>query len=238
VDVFGTTGEPPSHPELLDYLALEFAEHGWSVKDLIRSIVLSRTYQLAGMTPPEARAIDPENRLLSHANRRRLDAEALRDAILAVSGQLDPTSGGPSIRKGTASETGYVFDDTRRSVYTPIYRNRLLELFEVFDFADPNLVGGRRNVSTVATQALFLLNSPFVMEQARRAAQAALALTVDDEARLTRAYRTALGRLPTERERDVVTRFLSGKATSEQRQAGWERVYQALFASIEFRYVE
>jgi hypothetical protein len=241
VDVFGTTGEPPSHPELLDYLALEFMgnkERGWSIKTLIRSIVLSRTYQLAGAASAAARANDPENRLLSHANRRRLDAEALRDSMLAVSGQLDRTAGGPSIRKGTTSETGYVFDDRRRSVYTPIFRNRLLELFEVFDFADPNLVGGRRNVSTVATQALFLLNSPFLMEQARQAARAALVVNRDDEAKLTRAYRTALGRLPTERERDVVNRFLSAKTTSDQRQACWERVYQALFASIDFRYVE
>jgi hypothetical protein len=241
VDVFGTTGEPPSHPELLDYLALEFMgnkERGWSIKNLIRSIVLSRTYQLAGMASAGARTSDPENRLLSHANRRRLDAEALRDSILAVSGQLDRTPGGPSIRKGTTSETGYVFDDKRRSVYTPVFRNRLLELFEVFDFADPNLVGGRRNVSTVATQALFLLNSPFVMEQARQAARVVLVVNGDDEAKLTRAYRTALGRLPTEREREIVSRFLSAKTTPEQRQACWERVYQALFASIDFRYVE
>jgi hypothetical protein len=241
---FGVQGEPPSHPELLDYLALEFmgtkgrASAAWSVKNLIRTIVLSRTYQLAVMASPEARAIDPENRLLSHMNRRRLDAEALRDSILAVSGQLDRTPGGPSIRKGTTSETGYLFDDTRRSVYAPIFRNRLLELFEVFDFADPNLVGGRRNVSTVATQALFLMNSPFVMEQARQAARAAMVPSVGDEGRLNRTYRTALGRLPTEREREVINRFLSGRTTAEQRQVGWERVYHALFASIDFRYVE
>jgi hypothetical protein len=173
-------------------------------------------------------------------NRRRLDAEALRDAILAVSGQLDRSMGGPTMKPGTTSEYGYQFDDARRSIYTPVFRNRLLELFEAFDFPDPNLVGGRRNVSTVATQALYLLNSPFVMEQARHAAQAALAVPhLNDASRVERAYRVALGRLPAAREREIALAFLTAAGPqAERRLAAWERLYQALFACIDFRYIK
>jgi hypothetical protein len=200
--------------------------------------VLSRTYQLSCSGRPDALAADPENRLLWRGNRRRLEAEALRDAILAVSGRLDRAVGGPTVPRGTASEYGYRFDDTRRSVYTPVFRNRLLELFEAFDFADPNLVVGRRNVSTVATQALYLMNSPFVMEQARHAARALLAVPdLDDGGRVDRAYRLALGRAPTARERELALTFVAGEASPQQRPAAWERFYQALFACIDFRYV-
>jgi hypothetical protein len=119
-----------------------------------------------------------------------------------------------------------------------VFRNRLLELFEAFDFADPNLVTGRRTVSTTVTQALYLLNSPFLMDQARSAAREALAKPgLDDAARLDRAYRMALGRLPTEREREVAMAYLAGKTKAEARQAAWERVYQALFGCVDFRYV-
>jgi hypothetical protein len=238
VDEFGATGERPSHPELLDYLALRFVADGWSVKQLVRSIVLSRAYRMSSDGRAEALAADPENRLVWRMNRRRLDAESIRDAILAVSGRLDRRGGGSSWKPGTASEYGYTFDDERRSVYTPVFRNRLLELFEAFDFADPNLVTGRRTVSTVATQALYLLNSPFVMDQARHAARAALAAPGDDAARVERAYRTALGRPPTAREREIGLQFVAGeRMTAEQRLAAWERFYQALFACIDFRYV-
>ncbi|HTU90254.1 MAG TPA: DUF1553 domain-containing protein, partial [Gemmataceae bacterium] len=179
---------------------------------------------------------DPENRLLAHMNRRRLDAECLRDAMLTISGRLDRTLGGPTIKKGTTSEITYRFDDTRRSVYTPIFRNKLLELFEVFDFGDPNLVTGRRNVSTVATQALYLMNSPFVREQARHAAQTLLAATnLDDNGRVDRAYRLAFGRLPTPREREIALAFLD--SSGGDRLDAWQRLYQALFACIDFRYV-
>jgi hypothetical protein len=241
VDTFGTTGELPSHPELLDYLALRFVEDGWSVKKLVRTIVLSRVYQQSSNPQSAIRnpqSIDPENRLLSHANRRRLDAESIRDTILAVSGKLERTVGGANMRPGTASETGYLFDDGRRSIYTPVFRNRLLELFEAFDFADPNLSLGRRNVSTVATQALYFMNSPFVMEQAKYAAEATLKQSDgDDGSRIDRAYRTALGRPPSARERELALKFVGTASTPEQQLATWSRFYQALFACIDFRYV-
>lgn len=234
VDVFGTTGELPSHPELLDYLAIRFVRDGWSVKTMIRSIVLSHTYQLAVAKP---HAADPENRLLSRANRRRLDAEAIRDTILTVSGKLDLKYGGPNWKPGTTTEVGYSFDDTRRSVYTPVFRNRLSEILEVFDFPDPNLVSGKRNVSTVSTQALFLLNSPFIIEQSRHAAERELAtLGLSAQERIERAYRRAIGRAPTERERAIALQFVTEKAEGEKEV--WQRFYQALFGCIDFRYLD
>ncbi|MBA4020052.1 MAG: hypothetical protein C0483_23035 [Pirellula sp.] len=259
VDNFGTTGESPSHPELLDYLARQFTDNGWSTKKLIRQIVLSRTYRLSTADNKQAAATDPENRLLWRMNRRRLDAEALRDAMLAVSGKLDLRAGGPgvndpSVLKGvgtvTPTEYTYEFLDTRRSVYTPAFRNRTLELFEAFDFADPNTVAGKRNVSTVAPQALYLLNSPFVMDQAAAAGARLLAEepAASDEARVERAFREALGRKPTDGEKSAVLAALardsksidqnSEASSSDGRQVAWERVFQALFGCLDFRYLE
>ena len=242
VDNFGTTGELPTHPELLDWLAVRFVEDGWSVKQTIRRIMLSRTYQQSSRANPAAAKVDPENRLLSRMNRRRLDAEALRDAILAVSGQLDLTVGGPTIEPGTKSELEYQFNTVRRSVYVPVFRNNLLEIFEVFDFADPNLVIGRRNTSTLPTQALYLMNSPFAMEQAGFAAERLLAApNLDDAGRIDRAYQLALGRPPTPRERELALEYLSDmddEIEGSTRAEAWAGLCQALFASIDFRYVD
>src|SRR6185369_10434982 len=139
-------------------------------------------------------------------------------------------------------EYGYQFADTRRSVYTPAFRNIRLELFEVFDFADINQAMGRRNTSTVATQALYLMNHPFVMEQARRAARKILyAPHLDDSARIDRAYRTALGRLPTKNERRLARKFLdasSGPGDPKARQLeAWAQLYQVIFSCMDFRYL-
>jgi hypothetical protein len=242
VDNFGATGETPSHPELLDWLAIRLVEDGWSVKKLVREIVLSRTYQMSSAPNAAGYQADPDNRLFWRMNRRRLPAESIRDTILVVSGRLNRDLGGPTIKTGTTIEYGYVFDDTRRSLYTPVFRNTLLEAFESFDFADPNTVVGKRNTSTTATQGLYLMNHPFVMEQAGAAAQTALVWPdLDDAQRIERAYRLALGRRPTERElqlaMDFVTIPTEDNATPEKRQAAWARFYQALFASLDFRYV-
>ncbi|MSU47690.1 MAG: DUF1553 domain-containing protein [Opitutus sp.] len=250
IDNFGTTGERPSHPELLDYLARQFIADGWSVKKLVRAIVLSRTYQLATTGAAEAEQLDPDNRLFAHANRRRLDAEQIRDAILWTSGQLDLAFGGPNFSGAgganaapPASEYGYVFTDTRRSVYTPAFRNRRLELFEVFDFADINAPIGQRAATTVAPQALFLMNHPFTIEQAKLAAQRALRLTDrDDAARIEEAYRVALGRAPTARERALALQFVgaaSGTAGGgdDARLEVWAEFHQSLFACVDFRYL-
>jgi hypothetical protein len=248
VDNFGTTGELPSHPALLDFLAHRFVSENWSMKKLIRSIVLSRTYQLS--TTPSARD-DPDNRFLARANRRRLDAEQIRDAILWTSGELKLDIGGPNIGSGPAgaanlpvnAEYSYVFSDTRRSVYTPAFRNKRLELFEVFDFADINAPMGQRNVSTVAPQALYLMNHPFVVAQAKLAARRALAAgDRTDEARILDAYRATLGRPPTPRERELAQQFLAAggesvPGTPARSEEAWGQFYQALFACVDFRYL-
>jgi hypothetical protein len=234
VDNFGTTGEPPSHPELLDDLTIRFMDGGWSIKALVRRIVLSHAYRLSAEDAPEARAADPEGRLLWRMNRRRLDAECLRDTILAVSGRLSLDRGGPGFPPDLAADYGYKHADTRRSVYAPVFRNALPELFEVFDFADPSMVVGRRDVSTVAPQALFLMNHPFVTEQALHAARRLLGEPgLDLPGRIDRAYRRTLGRLPTVPERAIGRRFLAGAETEE----AWAAVFQALFGSVDFRYV-
>jgi hypothetical protein len=255
VDNFGTTGELPSHPELLDHLASRFIDEGWSTKRLVREIVLSHTYRMSSTPNKKATAVDPENRLLSRMNRKRLDAESLRDAVLAVSGKLDLTVGGqnmndPNVLKGagtvTPTEYTFVFTDARRSVYTPAFRNRMLELFEAFDMADQNSVAGKRNVSTVAPQSLYMLNAPFVMEQARFAAERALAAPAkDDGVRVERAFRTALGRLPTAEEKKLALsavreelEIVRLEEATDPRTAAWERFFQALFGCLDFRYLD
>ncbi|MCS7044925.1 MAG: DUF1553 domain-containing protein, partial [Gemmataceae bacterium] len=243
VDNFGATGEAPSHPELLDYLALRFIDKGWSLKMLIREIVLSRAFQQASAVSTEATAaglaVDPENRLLWRQNRRRVDAETLRDTMLLVSGQLDRTLYGNNIAKGTTIERDYVFADTRRSIYTPVFRNRLHELFEVFDFPDPNMVVGKRNVSTVPTQALYLMNNPWVLAQAKSMADNLLKRhDGDDAGRLDLFYRQALGRGPTDRERALALAYLGRWGKAADRRLAWEQICQAVLACVDFRYVD
>jgi Protein of unknown function (DUF1553) len=208
---------------------------GWSTKKLIREIVLSHAYQMASEPNADGLKADPENRSLWRMNRQRLEAEAIRDTILMVSGRLDRTALGNTIKKGTIAERDYVFDDVRRSVYTPIFRNRLHELFEVFDFPDPNMVLGKRNVSTVPTQALYMMNSPFIMTQARHAATMTRKASGTAADRINEAYEKTLGRLPTARERELALAYLS--VSADQRAMAWERFYQTLFACVDFRYV-
>jgi hypothetical protein len=236
VDHFGTTGEPPTHPGLLDHLSVRFMASGWSLKQLIREIVLSQTYRLAGGPSNSAAQYDPENRLLSRMNLRRLDAECIRDAILAVSGRLDLRAGGSTIPDGLKADYGFEYRGFRRSVYVPVLRNALPEMFEVFDFADPSMVVGTRHVSTVAPQALFLLNHPFVMEEARHAAERLLHTSDPDPvARVRRLYLLTVGRPPTDAEFELATRFLAG-AEGEPAEA-LAQLVQALFASLDFRHV-
>ncbi|MCI0705260.1 MAG: DUF1553 domain-containing protein, partial [Planctomycetia bacterium] len=241
-DNFGTTGELPSHPELLDHLALKFQANpdrevggmGWSVKKLVRYIVLSRTYRQSSTGDAATVTADPENRLFGRANRRRLEAECIRDTVLVVSGKLDLTRGGPTFSLSLASDYGYKANSLRRSVYLPAFRNAMPEMLEVFDAADPSTVTGKRNSGTVAPQALFMMNHPFVLDQSKFAATRLLGEKhADDDARITRAYRLTLGREPTSGEREVAKRFLKGKNEKD----AWTAIFHALFASAEFRYV-
>ena len=235
VDNFGTTGEIPSNQELLDWLAGKFVQDGWSTKKLVRTLVLSRTYRQASTADPKTIVLDPENRLFGRANRRRLEAECIRDTVLSVSGKLTHEKGGPSFPTTLSSDYGFKTNATCRSVYLPVFRNALPELFEVFDFADSSTVTGCRNASTVAPQALFMMNNPFVLEQSKQAASRLLAEDLpDDSARLTRAYRLALGRPPTDGERAIAEKFLAKRSPQE----AWTSLFHALFASADFRYLE
>ena len=243
VDNFGTTGEKPTHPELLDYLATRFVAEGWSTKRLVREIVLSRTWQQAVAQPASA---DPDNRLWMHANRRRLDADQLRDTLLAVAGQLRLEYLGPNIAgagdidannfSAQNIEYAYVYADARRSVYTPAFRNKRLELFEVFDFGDINQPTGLRATSTVAPQALYLLNHPFVAEQAKSAAERTLTLPGTDAERVTLAFRKTLGRAPSAAELEKCLHFLS--ASPGEPLDAWAELQQTLFACLDFRYLQ
>ena len=248
-DNFGSTGEAPSHPELLDHLAVRFMEDGWSLKHLIKQMVMSHTYR---MTSAHAATTDPDNRLLSHMNRKRLDAECLRDAMLSAAGTLERSFGGPGISEAKAVdandskiqnlEYGYQFQDTRRSLYTAAFRNVRHPLFEVFDFADINQPIAQRTTSTVATQALFLMNSPKVIEQARNAADVVLKSAPETDARITAAFRHSLQRQPTEKEKALVREYLessqSGNATAEDIRDLWARFIQDLWSTPEFRFLD
>ncbi len=237
VDNFGTTGELPANPALLDHLAARFVAEGWSMKTLIREMVLSRTYRQATVQDAIAKIVkaDPENRLFGRANRKRLDAECLRDTIIAVSGTLSIERGGPTYPASLASDYNFREHDLRRSVYLPVFRNSLPDLFEVFDFAQPSVVVGARDTSTVAPQALYFMNNVFVLEQSKAAAQRLLKDEPSSiEAKLNRAYRLTLGRLPTEGERAVASKYIAARKDSE---AAWAALMQALFASAEFRHL-
>lgn len=269
-DNFGSRGQQPTHPELLDFLAVTFVEDGWSTKQLIRRIVLSRVYQQSSRTRDatevaawkRANAADPENHLLWRQHRRRLDAESLRDALLAVSGQLDRKQFGNTLtfsgRLAVEKQEQKVDRNPwlRRSVYLPRYREAYEnDLMKVFDMAHPALVTGRRSVTNVPTQALLLMNSPMVMEQSQHVAAAIFAADEDDAARLKAAYRKVLGRAPTEEETQRDLKLLQeAQAALEQSAAesaldhsspawnpsltAWACVCQTLLVSNEFLFVD
>jgi hypothetical protein len=242
-DNFGLMGARPSHPELLDYLAEACIENGWSNKWFIRKITASRTYRQSIRDDSQGRELDDRNRLLWRFNRQRLDAEVLRDSILAVSGQLDLTTGGLTIRKIAKYDSDYEFETRRRSVYVPVFRNSMLDIFEVFDFANPNLVTGHRVTSTLPTQALFLMNSPMVIESARVMSGKVLKdpTDVSDEQRIDRVYRGVLGRFPSPEESalslDFLNDFVADTASETPHQDAWQNLIHALFGSLEFRYM-
>ncbi len=247
VDNFGATGERPTHPALLEHLAARLSQHhGWSLKALIREVMLSRTYALAATGPglDKARADDPGNLLLWRANVRRLQAEALRDAMMLAAGTLElaPPEGSPVQKLNGQVATGRGQDQMEqfkhRSVYLPILRNNLPEFLETFDFAEPASVIGRRDVTTVSTQALYLLNDRFVVAQAKAAAGRIIDDISEADARLDAACRLVLNRPPSADELAAAREYLADEdapgAGETERLAGF---LQALFASAEFRYV-
>ncbi|HEY7157350.1 MAG TPA: PSD1 and planctomycete cytochrome C domain-containing protein [Gemmataceae bacterium] len=239
-DNFGALGEKPSHPELLDYLAGKFIANGWSRKQLLRSLVLSRAYQLSSAANTKGDKVDPDNVLHWRMSPRRLEAEAIRDAILVVSGKLDRTPPQGSLAQATAKgkKQNYTLKESNvRSVYLGMVRGAPLpEALSLFDVASPNLVVAQREVTTVPAQSLFLMNSPWVVEQSRHFAQRLLTdAALDDAGRVDRAYRLALARPAADAERARALAYVQRLGGEEK---AWASFCQALLASAEFRYVE
>ncbi|MFO0956848.1 MAG: PSD1 and planctomycete cytochrome C domain-containing protein [Isosphaeraceae bacterium] len=229
---FGQLGERPSHPELLDWLSSRFIESVWSLKALHRLILLSETYQQATTADPKAREIDPENRFLSHANRRRLEVEAWRDSLLAASGRLDLTPGGPSF----ALDQG---NPTRRTVYAAVSRHELSPLLRLFDFPDPNITGPSRGETTVPLQQLFVLNDDLVIGSAKNLAESLQAAASTEESRIDLAYQRLFARMPTDEERRIGLDYLKAVDPEPSNGPGrWQRYAQALLGCNEFTYLD
>ncbi|HTU17208.1 MAG TPA: PSD1 and planctomycete cytochrome C domain-containing protein [Gemmataceae bacterium] len=240
-DNFGAAGQKPSHPALLDHLALSFIEDGWSVKKLIRSIVLSRAYRLSSQLDEKNFETDPDNVYVWRMPKRRLEAEALRDTMLALSGRLDftPPKGSVVTRNGEGN-IGFRFRggdaaaaETHRTVYLPIVRDLVPEALTLFDFPDPSLIIGERATTTVPAQSLYLMNNPFVIRQTAAMAEKLLEAG-DDGARMTRAYLLCYARPPSAKEKEIAQKFLDSYGQKQTRRATWAALCQALFASAEF----
>ena len=236
---YGMRGEPPSHPLLLDWLARQFIDSGWSIKSLHRLIMNSATYRMSSSIAEDANRIDPENRLWSRFERRRLTIEELRDSYLQISGRLDPAVGGDTdLGSGTLAE----FDrnnrridpdaSVRRSIYLPLMRNKLPNLLGLFDFGDATTANGKRSVTNVAPQALYLINSGFAVSAA-----AAMAAALDGHAgeRVQRAYLLALGRPPSTVENKLAMEYIGARSDAGP---AWTSLCKMLLASNEFHYVE
>ncbi|MBM3735924.1 MAG: DUF1553 domain-containing protein [Acidobacteria bacterium] len=250
IDNFGTRGAAPSHPELLDYLASEFAAGGWSVKKLVRRIVLSRTYGQSGAVNALAAREDPENRMLWRMSRRRLEAETIRDSMLAVSGMLDSRAGGPALPlmipgNVNLGKPEFLKEEAtldpkaryRRSVYLPVVRKgQMAELdgLDLFNFPDVNQITGARQSTTIPTQALYLMNAPFVKEQATALAKLILAGEMSDENRIRALVRRVWARDLKPGEADALLGYL--RSAASDRIEAWTRLCHSLLISNEFLY--
>jgi len=227
---FGVLGDRPTHPELLDWLAVQFMEHGWSLKWLHREIMKSATYQQASFAHAANEAKDGDNAYLWRANRRRLEIEPWRDSLLVVTGNLDRTVGGPSADLSDAK-------NVRRTVYGKVSRRQLDGLLGTFDFPNANVSAEKRNVTTVPQQQLVVLNSEFFVNHAKAFAARLRAFKTDRE-RVAAAHRLAFGRNPTEKELKLAADFLATPADPGDKLTRLEQYAQALLASNEFTYVD
>ncbi len=216
VDNFGVQGKIPSHPRLLDYLALKFVEEGWSIKAMIRYMVMSQAFQRSTDASADSEVMDPENVLLQHYPVRRLNAESIRDAVLATSGRLDTSMFGPPIPvylteflngRGKPRKSGPLDGDGRRSIYQALHRNFLPPMLLAFDMPVPFSTFGKRNVSNVPSQSLTLLNDPFVAEQAEYWARKVVEEDNDFEKKISQIYTRAFARTPENVEIEQAHRF-------------------------------
>jgi hypothetical protein len=230
---FGVRTEEPVHRLLLDYLAASFVEHGWSTKYLHRLIVLSATYQQGCEAQPSDLTADSENNLLARMNRQRLDFEALRDTLLAVSGKLDPSIGGLPVDLEPEPFS------TRRTVYGLIDRQNLPGVFRTFDFSNPDTSSQRRFQTTVPQQALFLMNSPFVVEQARSLAHRAASSGAKTSAdKIQALYRIVFQRQPAGAELALGEKFLAAQPPADTKLSPIEKYAQVLLLSNELTFVD
>jgi hypothetical protein len=252
-DDFGQMGDLPSHPELLDYLATRFVNDGWSIKRLIRTLVLTRAFQLSSRPSAEAQKVDPTNRLWQHYPARRLEAEAIRDSLLAISGRLDPTLFGPSIQPHRPREdamrrlfSGPLDGNGRRSIYTKVTLMEGPAFLMAFNFPDAKSTVGRRDLTNVPGQALALLNDPFVIQQAEVWAKRLVSETnATVSARLDRMFLTAFGRPPDASERERFSALVDqlaelhgvAKTSILASEVIWKDVAHALFNLREFVYI-
>jgi hypothetical protein len=252
VDNFGQLGEQPTHPELLDWLAVEFVGQGGSIKWLQRALMLSSTYQMSTTFNEMANAKDPQNRLLWRMSRRRLSGEELRDSVLFLGPGLNSKMGDTLLKVKnrayvTVSGTNITdeYDNQRRSVYLPVVRSAVYDVFQTLDFPDPAVANGDRATTTVAPQALLLMNSELVATATSRIAQRLLADSSTE--RVTKAYDLLVGRSPSELETDAAHEFVArigqlalshGKSNAEAEQMAWQSFCRVLLSSNEFSYIE
>ncbi len=228
---FGKLGDKPSHPELLDWLAVNFVKNGWSMKWLHKQIMTATTYQLESQPNLENDKTDAANVYLWRGTRKRLEIEDWRDTLLAASGNLDTKTGGPSFNLNDANAK-------RRTVYAKVSRHELDGLLRLFDFPDANVTADKRTVTTVPQQQLFALNSAFMVSQAQAFARRVETMGTTDEARVTAAYRIAYGRAPEKAEFDLALRFLKLPTTTDDKLTRWQQYAQVLLASNELLYVD
>ena len=243
-DNFGLLGERPSHPDLLDWLAAWFMDNGWSVKKLNTLILTSATYQMSSTASPAALQQDANNVLLSRTPLRRLEAEPLRDSLLELGGLLDKQVGGfvwtfenYKLVFNHTSEDATTYESNRRALYLPVIRNHVYDLFELFDFPDPGTVNGNRADSTIAPQALYLMNSPLVLRATESMAEALLKeRDLTNAQRVQRLYAQVFNRPPTVKETQRAVVFINNFA--QDRLASWQALSQALVSSNEFLYLK
>ncbi len=250
-DNFGITGELPTNQPLLDWLSKRFIEEGWSIKKMHKLIMTSSTYQMNTKLNNEYLEKDPENKLLWRMNRKRLEIEAIRDAILSIAGTIDNVMGGTLLKipnnqyvTGTSSKISVEYQNTRRSIYLPVIRSALFEMFQAFDFPDPSAMQGDRSTTTIAPQALFMLNSKFMDEQTEEMARRLIKeMPESTEDRVNRAYQLVYGRKPTETELGDMQSFINNinekvaetESLKEQRTLKvWKSVCRVLLSSSEF----
>jgi hypothetical protein len=232
---FGAQGDPPTHPELLEFLASELVRGGWKLKPLHRAIMLSEVYQQSHEVDPANLALDPENRYLWHFRPRRLEAETIRDALLAAGGNLDLTMFGPSVLDNT----------TRRSVYLRVKRSELLPVMTMFDAPEPTQSIGERSVTTVPTQALAMMNSPLVRQQAEKLFARIRPMGGEPlTAAIDRGYKIAFGRSPSQEEQSRMVAFVDqqraalGADSPETTDKALVEFCHVLFCLNEFIYID